>query len=442
MKLSRKQTIAIDLLEDSTTKEVLFGGAAGGGKSYLGTYWVAKSALKYPDTRWLIGRSELKILKETTLVTLFKVFAEQGITTAHYRFNQQAGTITFLNKSVIILKDLFAYPSDPNFDSLGSLEITGAFLDECNQLTEKAKNIVRSRIRHRLDENGLIPKILMTCNPAKNWVYSEFYKPYKEGRIAEGRAFIQSLVTDNPAISQHYIENLKELPNEQKQRLLYGNWEYDDDPAALLTYDAILNLWNNNQVPEGDPAISCDVARYGRDKTVIMVWSGWRLKRIEAHGKTSLTEVRDHIERLRAKYQVPANRVVIDEDGVGGGVVDMIRGSVGFVNNSTPRDVRDSHGKLIEENYQNLKSQCYFRLADRVNKGQVFIDCEMDTDMRQTLIEELEQVKQKDMDRDRKRAVVGKEDIKELLGRSPDISDALMMRELLEMTHKRRLVVA
>lgn len=442
MVLSRKQTIAIDLLEDNNTKEVLFGGAAGGGKSYLGSYWLLKMALKYPDTRWLMGRAELKILKETTLVSFFKVCSEQGITTDHYTFNQQMGTITFFNKSVMILKDLYSYPSDPNFDSLGSLEITGAFLDECNQLTEKAKNIVRSRIRHGLDENGLIPKILMTCNPAKNWVYSQFYRPHKEGKLPSDMAFIQSLVTDNPKVSKHYIENLKGLPNEQKQRLLYGNWEYDDDPAALIGYEAILNLWHNDLVSEGEPAISCDVARYGRDKTVIAVWKGWRLVELKTYAKTSLTEVRDEINVLRLKYGVPPQRVVIDEDGVGGGVVDMIKGSQGFVNNSSPKEVRDSAGKLIDENYQNLKSQCYFRFAERVNKGQIFIACDLPTDTKQTIIEELEQVKQKDMDRDRKKAVVGKEEVKELLGRSPDISDCLMMREVLELKQKRRFAAA
>ena len=72
---------------------------------------------------------------------------------------------------------MFLYPSDRNFDSLGSLEITAAFIDEANQITEKAKNVVASRLRYKLDENNLIPKMLMTCNPAKNWTYTEYYRP-------------------------------------------------------------------------------------------------------------------------------------------------------------------------------------------------------------------------------------------------------------------------
>lgn len=216
MHLSLKQTKTFDLLEDKQTTEVLFGGAAGGGKSILGCIWLITVCSSYPGTRWLMGRSELKNLKQTTLKSFFEVTSTLNLKTGvDFSYNQGSGTIGFSNGSEILLKDLYAYPSDPNFDSLGSLEITGAFVDECNQITEKAKAIVKSRIRYKLDENGIIPKMLMTCNPAKNWVYQQFYKPYKNGELPKDKAFIQSLVTDNPFISKHYIDNLKGLPKEQ-----------------------------------------------------------------------------------------------------------------------------------------------------------------------------------------------------------------------------------
>jgi len=67
MKLNIKQTRALDYWEDDITTEILYGGAAGGGKSILGAYALAKSAMRYPETRWLMGRESLKTLKETTL---------------------------------------------------------------------------------------------------------------------------------------------------------------------------------------------------------------------------------------------------------------------------------------------------------------------------------------------------------------------------------------
>ena len=145
MKLLIKQENATYFLKDSITKEVLYGGAAGGGKSAFGVLWLIEMAQSYPKSRWLMGRSKLKALKETTLNTFFELTSDLNITN-QYTYNSQSNIIYWNNGSEIILKDLFLYPSDPNFDSLGSLEITGAFIDECNQITYKAWQIVKSRI--------------------------------------------------------------------------------------------------------------------------------------------------------------------------------------------------------------------------------------------------------------------------------------------------------
>jgi hypothetical protein len=321
---------------------------------------------------------------------------------------------------------LFLYPSDPNFDELGSLEITDAFIDENNQIVEKAHNIVKSRIRYKLDEYGLIPKVLGCCNPAKGWIYSRFYKPFKEGRLPNDRQFVQALVDDNPDISKHYRENLLGLDKNSKERLLYGNWEYDDDPAALISYEKIIDIFSNTYLQSGEKFITADVARLGSDKIVICVWDGWKVIELKAYNKERLNTTGEIIEGLRIKYQIPKSNVLCDEDGVGGGLVDFM-GYRGFVNNSSalPNPIT-----RVDENYNNLKSQCYFRLADRINKGQLFICA---TEYKNEIIEELEQVKQHNMDKDSKKQILPKDKVKELIARSPDFADALMMREYFEL---------
>lgn len=426
MRLSIKQTQALDYLEDDSTNELLFGGGAGGGKSILGCYWQIKRRLKYPDTKGLIGRTSLKTLKETTLESFFWVAKEQGLKAGtHYRFNQQSNIIYFPNGSQILLKDLFLYPSDPNFDELGSLEITDVFIDECNQVVEKAKNIVKSRIRHNLDSNNLIPKVLMTCNPAKNWVYSEFYKPSKDGTLPNNKKFIQSLLTDNPKISEHYRANLLTLDENSKQRLLFGNWEYSNDATILIEYDNILNCFTNTFVATGKKYITADIARFGRDKTVIGVWSGYRLFKIVTINKSGLDEVKAELERLRVTYDIPLSHVIVDEDGVGGGVKDFM-GCKGFVNNSSALDVAG-----VKQNFRNLKSQCYFGISDKINSHQVFFA--VDGEHKEHIINELQHVKQKNMDKDGKKEVLGKDEVKEQLGHSPDYSDMIMMRYYFEL---------
>ena len=430
MELSIKQTIALDLLEDKTTNEVLFGGGAGGGKTALGCYWQLKQRLKYPNTRGLIGRAVLKTLKETTLVSLFQVAKMQGLTAGvHYKYNGQMSQIELFNGSVILLKDLYAYPSDPNFDELGSLEITDAFIDEANQIEDKARNIIKSRIRYQLDENDLVPKILYTCNPAKNWTYQEFYKPQLDGTISENKRFIASLIDDNPFISKHYKQNLLTLDQVSKERLLFGNWEYANDPSTLIDYDKILDAFSSSYLPTGPHYITCDVARFGNDSTVIGVWDGYRVKLHQYKGK-SVVEVADIIKSFQIENQVPSSQIVVDEDGVGGGVVDILR-CKGFVNNSSPLENPITRQK---ENFDNLKSQCYYKLAEMINDSKLYINAS--GTMKEKIIEELEQVKQKSVDNDGKKGIIPKDKVKALIGRSPDFSDALAMRMIFEYTPK------
>ena len=416
------QEQAIGYLFDKETTEVLFGGAAGGGKSWVGCSWLILMCLKYPKTRFLMGRSKLDSLKKTTLNTFFEVCEIWGIKAGkHYNFNGGSNIITFFNKSEIMLKDLFLYPSDRNFDNLGSLEITGAFIDEANQITEKAKNIVASRLRYKLDDYNLIPKMLMTCNPAKNWVYTQYYRPAKDGIQKKHRKFIQSLVDDNEYISKYYKTQLQTLDELSKQRLLFGNWEYDASDDALINYDSIINLFNQKGVA-GKKYISCDVARFGADKTVIMYWEGLYLKKTITLLRSAVNDVVDEIKKLQQENQVNLRNIIVDEDGVGGGVKDYLR-CKGFVNNSKA---------LKNENYQNLKTQCYYKLADLINKGQIGINCS-DVNVKQHIIEELEQVRTKDADKDNKLQIIPKDTIKAILGRSPDYADALAMRMFYEI---------
>jgi PBSX family phage terminase large subunit len=420
MVLTEKQGETLDYLEDDYTNELIFGGGAGGAKSFLGCYWILKMCLKYKGIRCLIGRKKLKTLKETTLKTFFEVCKLQGIKSGvHYNMNSQTNTITFFNGSEILLKDLFQYPSDREFDELGSLEITCAFIDEVNQVVEKAWQIVKSRIRFKLDEYGLIPKILGTCNPSKNWVYNEFYKPARDFILADNKQFIQSLVTDNPFISKHYIENLKSLPQASKERLLYGNWEADDDPSKLIEYDNILSMFNNSFVADDTKShyITCDVARLGSDKAVIMVWRGFEVVKVLEYDISRIDELQTVIRSLIQKYKVPLRNVIADEDGVGGGLVDNLN-IKGFVNNSKAKN---------DENYQNLKTQCYYKLAETIMNDKIYIGCSLTTDQKECIIQDLEQVKSDNSD-DGKLKILSKSKVKDLIGRSPDYSDALMMR--------------
>ena len=423
--LIQKQKEALRILfdYDNNITEVLYGGSAGGGKTFIGCLWLIICALKYPESRWLMGRSKLTTLKKTTLKTFFEVCQMLKMVEGdHFKYNQINNEIRFYNGSEIILKDLFSYPSDPEFDSLGSLEIGGAFIDECNQVSEKAKNIVMSRIRHKLDEFGIAPKMLMTCNPARNWVYNEFYKKHLDGRLDPWKMFIPALSTDNKFISKHYVTNLKRQDEVTKRRLLHGNWDYEDE-LDLFKYDSILDMFDSEGELDlvdinGGIVFSIDVARLGKDKTCIIVWNEMNIVEVVEISKKHFDEQKTVINSLMYKYNIQNKDLIFDTDGVGGGLADMFRGCVEIVNNSKP---------LHDENYQNLKTQLYYKLAEQVNTGKIKI-ITVSPDVKLRLMQELQIIKREKADQDGKLKMTNKEQMKVQIGRSPDISDAMAFR--------------
>jgi len=419
---TKRQSEAWKYLTDNKTNIILFGGSAGGGKSWLGCLWIITICLQYKGIRCLVGRAVLTQLRLTTLNTLFDLLNTMGLKSGeHFTYNGQSNVLTFYNKSEIIFKDLAYNPSDPNYDSLGSLEVSAVFIDESSQITSLAYNIVKSRIRYKLNTYNLIPKVLMTCNPSNNWIKKDFYIPHIQGTLENNKIFIPSLAQDNPFLPPSYLDMLRELPPQQRRRLLEGDWNYLDESDGLFNFDEITNsVFKFGPNPNEKKFLSVDVARFGSDRTVISIWVGLVVTEILVYTKLSTKEVSDEIKVLIQKYGIHINNVIVDSDGVGSGVADNLKGCINFVNNSTPL-----HG----QNFNNLKSQCYIKLSDLFKEGKISLNI-LEPSIIDDLTQELLAIKLKDVDKDNKVQIQSKEEMKKILGRSSDLSDSLMMRML------------
>jgi phage terminase large subunit len=404
---------------DSAAEVVLFGGAAGGAKSFTGCAWQIQRRLKYKGSRGLIGRSKLDTLKKTTLKTFFEVAQLFGLrANEHFQFNAQSNIITFYNGSEIILKDLFAYPSDPSFDSLGSLEITDAFIDECSQVSKKAVDIVRSRIRYKLREFNLTPKTLLTCNPSKGWLYNEIYAPWRAQNLPEYIQFIPSRVSDNPYLPPSYAETLARLPEVDRKRLLEGDWDFDETADAIFLTDDILRAFREPQ-NEGELFITADIARLGKDRTVIALWRGLSLIHITELRKKRIDETAAVIRSLADHHKVKLSNTLADADGLGAGLVDVLK----------CREFRNGARATKPERFVNLKAECFFKLAEYIELNRVIFP----QAHRDTIVKELDLIRRKNPDGDGKLAVTGKEEIQRTHGMSPDYADAIAMRMFFEL---------
>lgn len=433
--LSEKQALAWSLLDDPQVVELDYGGAAGGGKSLLFCLWMTIRCRNYPGIREGIGRKELKKLKETTLVSLLReAFPLLNVKQHDYTYQDQKGLIRFVNGSEIILVDLARQPSDPDFDSLGSLNLTDVLIEEAAQITKKAKDAFSSRKNRWLnDKYGLTGKTVLGQNPSNNFTRQEYYEPYKalgagdyqkwpagqvevNGELKTAyKAFVKALPTDNPFLSRNYIEVLNNLPPQERKRLRDGNWDYMDNEDMLYP-SLLLDRSQISDRREGKKFIGVDVADKGKDKTLASlvednVLAEQRHFDIDKSGEKPLSELYalELIKFAQQRGFTPANAkdIAIEGNGVGVGMRDQMR----------------SKGWFITEYVATSKSRSrdFYAMSQDMDKGdfQVYSQLETLTELRKQL-----QVLTFEFNESLEPVVLAKKKVKEVLGYSPDESDS------------------
>jgi len=336
--------------------------------------------------------------------------------------NSQDNIIRFNNWSEILLLDLAYKPSDPLYTRFWSLELTWWFIDESNEIEQQCITILSTRVwRQYNTKYKIAPKILETFNPDKWHVYNRYYKPYKTNTLPNYRQFVPALATDNPHIEQVYIEQLKKTDEITKQRLLYGNFEYDDQSWSLFRYDEILDLFSSVVIKSDIRYMSVDVARLWSDNTVITLREWLECWEIIKHNWYTTDQTVELIKDLEISLWIPRRNIIIDTDWVWWWVADQLRWCYNFVNNA----------RATDHNFINLKTQCYYKLRDLMEKRLVRVVA--DWDAREKLSQELSNIKIKNADKDQKTQLESKEEMKKRLWRSPDIADSIMMRMYYEL---------
>jgi phage terminase large subunit len=444
LKLSRKQSIALNLLEDPQVVELDYGGAAGGAKSWTVALWMVIQCRQYEGIRIGLGRKELSRLKQTTLVTLVReVHPILGITDKDFRFKGDSNTLIYENGSEIQLFDLAYQPSDPDFDTLGSLNLTHVVIEEVGEIMEKAKEVFGSRKDRFLNQQyGITGKLVMTQNPSQNFTRRQFFNPYQElgggdyqkwkigsvfiddKEMDAYRVFVKSLPIDNIFLSKNYIETLKRLPMKERKRLYEGNWDYADDEDSLFKSDLLdksefsgelENEFSNNP----QRYIGVDVADKGKDKTIVtLIIDGIAVKQRRLNVPTG---EEDAISDLYAKELIKfaqqngfnaqmAKNIAIEGNGVGVGMRDQMRTKGWKISVYTATSKSRSAG--------------YYNLMLDMDAGKTRIWAGMETaqELRRQLM-----LHSYDMNDNLQPVVIQKKKIKETLGHSPDESDSFMI---------------
>jgi len=447
IELFPKQTEVRDILTDqeSPILELLIWWGAWWSKSFTWDLRLATMALNYPWTRRGMGRSKMKTLRSTTLKTMttmlkqyfwFVEWKEFKITWSNDP--QTPNTLKFFNGSEILLLDLKYYPSqDPDFDDLWSLELTWWFIDEAVQITSKAYQVFSSRIgRRRNEELGLKPMLLLSCNPWKNRVYQEFYKPQKNWTIENHKKFIQILAQDNPFISPDYIKKMSLMPDwPLKQRLFYGNREYDDDENKVYSYRDLQSIFTNEWIG-GEKYIVCDVAWTWKDSTIIYVFDWRRIIETIVEDKSTPESVKNLILMKKQEHNVKLKNIVYDGSWLWRGLSGLGCEIFQWWSKPIPtKDATEQEKEWLNKTYLNLRSQCFFMLAKRIKDGSLSIK-NIDDDLQTRIIEELDSIQAWKIEKDWPLQIIPKDEIKKLIWRSPDCADAISMRVYFELIER------
>lgn len=440
---NEKQLEAAKYWIDPTSEEILYGGAKGGGKSYLGASLIFGDALIYPGTHFFIARKELIDLRQFTIPTIHEVFKNWKLDIKQYAaYNGQDHCYNLHNGSKVHLLACKEEPSDPFFERFGSMQMTRGWLEEAGEIPEAAKaNLWLSIGRWKNAEYKLKKKLLITANPKKGWMKREFVDPFKAELLPPPRKYIQAFAGDNPYLLADYLESLRnEKDKVRRERLWEGNWDYDEDSDSLITYDALTDAFSNTIYSDGDKYLIVDVARLGTDSIVHSFWDGLEEYKIMKYQKQTIDRTIQGIRDAAAAEHIPFSHILIDEGGVGGGVVDHLFGVRGFNGASTPlpssseireRAAKAAHFLVPKTIFGNLRAQCGWKLAELINEHNIAF---MVPEYRDEIIGDVTALlKDADPAGESKKHLRDKDKAKQELGHSPDVGDVHIMRAYFEI---------
>jgi phage terminase large subunit len=219
--LNPKQTEFVKAKEDY----LLYGGAAGGGKTYVQAADADMKAHEYPGIRQLILRRTFPELQMSVINLTFELYSQED---ARYKAGDKVWI--YFNGS----KTYFGYlESDADVMRYQSAEFDIIRFDEATHFSPYQLDYMFSRVR---GVNNFPKQIKMTTNPGGSGhshikgMFIDNKEPHKtyEDQYKLSYKFIPARVQDNTHLMENdprYLTRLYKLPEKERRMLLEGDWD-------------------------------------------------------------------------------------------------------------------------------------------------------------------------------------------------------------------------
>jgi len=296
--------------------------------------------------------------------------------------------------------------------------------------------------------------IHLTFNPVSraSWIYTRLFEEQNYDVFA-----LKTTYRDNyflPLNEVDQFEALKKVSPEQYAVYGLGEWGDPDSDLSLFKNDAISDMFTNSFVPRGGQRyLTADIAFEGKDKMVLAVWEGWVLIDLLSYPKTGAHQVIKNIEQVATRYSISGRRVCFDAAGAGGFLRDFLRTSIPFVGAGSALVVDGQASRLQtklqqRKAYRNLRAQCYFYLSEKIENCETHFAVP-NTGLQEQARKELLSIRKIEDKGDAPLQIIAKDQIKQMIGGSPDIADVLSMRAIFDLlpayqqnAHKKRALSA
>lgn len=320
--LKPKQVKFLNRFRSAKDTYMCAAGSAGSGKTFLDLGIIHILCSNINGLRFAIIRKTEKNLKQTTIPSYEQLKRKTKSVNDSYIIDMSARYKTG-SEILFVWADI---TKDPDLNNIRGLELTGALIEEANQINVKYFHLLKTRIG-RWNNHKCHQFILLNLNPSVGWCKEIFYDNWVDGTLPERYYFEEFKVSDNDSLHKDYVRGLDDLPEEERKRFVLNRWDYSDIPNQLIKYEWYKQcVLDQYEIKIGDRAmLAVDPAWEGTDETMLGRMHGSHFGWWEEYAKQDPDFTGDLAVERAKEYNIAQNDIIVDPIGLGAATVLRMR---------------------------------------------------------------------------------------------------------------------